>query len=170
MQCIIPSHRNNLHSFAAVVNCGTLPEVSHGSFSLSSGTGHDSVATYSCDTGYVLEGSSTRQCQANEGWSGVQPICKRVFTLICQIFFSCIYIKLCIGRCSALSSPTNGVVLSPNPPAVQGDRAFFSCNADYELIGATTSTCQANGLWSTSPPTCECEMCMHAHDNLRAQI
>ena len=64
----------------------------------------------------------------------------------------------------------NGVVLSPTLPAVQGDRAIFSCDADYELIGATSSTCQENGQWSSSPPTCECEIvCMHLTIIMRAQ-
>ena len=31
---------------------------------------------YVCDEGYQLKGPAYRQCQANEKWSGEQPICE----------------------------------------------------------------------------------------------
>ena len=35
-----------------------------------------STATYSCDTGYVVEGQATRMCQADGTWSGSEPTCR----------------------------------------------------------------------------------------------
>ena len=37
--------------------------------------GVGSVATHSCDHGYVLNGSSTRTCQSDRSWSGAAPVC-----------------------------------------------------------------------------------------------
>ena len=34
-----------------------------------------SVATYTCNDGYVFNGDSTRTCQADGTWSGDKPIC-----------------------------------------------------------------------------------------------
>ena len=35
----------------------------------------NSVATYSCNTGYTLTGDATRTCQGNSTWSGAIPTC-----------------------------------------------------------------------------------------------
>ena len=60
------------------------------------------------------------------------------------------------GMCDTLRVPPNGQVSVSNQP-VEGDIARFSCYTGYQLIGAVSSTCLANGQWSFQPPTCECE-------------
>ena len=39
----------------------------------------NSVATYSCNPGYVLEGGATRLCLLDGSWGGQAPLCKREF-------------------------------------------------------------------------------------------
>ena len=39
------------------------------------GSSPGSVATYTCNDGYVLVGDSTRTCQATGTWSGEDPQC-----------------------------------------------------------------------------------------------
>ena len=56
-------------------------------------------------------------------------------------------------QCDALSDPDNGAV-SVTGTGV-GDTATYTCDDGYELIGSSTRTCQSNGDWSGSPPTCE---------------
>ncbi len=34
-----------------------------------------STATYTCDTGYTLSGSSSRTCRDNGSWSSPEPLC-----------------------------------------------------------------------------------------------
>ena len=42
-----------------------------------------SVATYSCNTGYLLKGVLNRTCQVDGQWSDVMPFCSRKFALGC---------------------------------------------------------------------------------------
>ena len=59
----------------SVVNCGAL-EVPTQSLVTVADTVFGSVATYTCDTGYNLNGDDTRTCQADGTWSGVEPTCE----------------------------------------------------------------------------------------------
>ena len=38
---------------------------------------YNQTVRFKCLEGYILEGPKTRICQANQTWSGIQPICKR---------------------------------------------------------------------------------------------
>ena len=55
--------------------------------------------------------------------------------------------------CGQLPDPTNGLVTLTG--AVLGSTATYSCDTGFNLVGSTLRTCQANGLWSGSAPTCE---------------
>ena len=55
--------------------------------------------------------------------------------------------------CPTLADPVNGSVSLEGTGV--GDMASYSCNTGYELIGDDTRTCQADGSWSGSPPTCQ---------------
>ena len=55
--------------------------------------------------------------------------------------------------CNALTSPSNGQV--SHPDGTFGQNATYSCNTGYILVGDSTRTCQATGVWSGSAPTCQ---------------
>ena len=55
--------------------------------------------------------------------------------------------------CHKLSDPANGRVIVN--ARVVGDVATYHCDDGYELIGDDVQTCQLNGTWLGSPPTCE---------------
>ena len=58
------------------VMCQSL-SLTNGTISYSDPTlGEGSVATHSCDTGYTLNGGSTRTCQTDGTWNGSAPICE----------------------------------------------------------------------------------------------
>ena len=72
------SHKSVCHvvsHFLAVMDCGLLTDPANGKVSHTAGTTFRQTATYSCDTGYILVGDSTRSCQATGLWSGSIPIC-----------------------------------------------------------------------------------------------
>ena len=61
----------------SVVDCGPLVHPRNGRVNTDSGTTYNSVATYSCNEGYYLNGSASRTCMANMEWSPLAPTCDR---------------------------------------------------------------------------------------------
>ena len=72
------------------LTCEVLSSPTNGGFSIEAGPnslsgGLGSVATYTCDPGYALEGQGTRTCEDTNGgtvtmgtWSGAQPSCNGI--------------------------------------------------------------------------------------------
>ena len=58
------------------VTCPSLTVPDRGALDLSTTT-VGSVASYTCDTGYVLVGPSERVCQSSMTWTGSDPVCNR---------------------------------------------------------------------------------------------
>ena len=49
-------------------------------------------------------------------------------------------------------NPANGMVsFSATTP---GSSATYTCNTGYQLVGTSPRTCQSDGTWSGSDPTC----------------
>ena len=96
------------------------------------------VATYTCAAGYSMLGSNTRTCQADGTWSGSEPTCT-------------------IVTCP-LPSATSPLAVSA-PDITYKSVATYICAAGYSMLGSNTRTCQADGLWSGSDPTCSIVTC-----------
>lgn len=60
----------------AAVDCGPLPIPRNGAL-FGDLTVFPNEAKFSCDPGYILDGSYARKCQANGTWNGMETICKR---------------------------------------------------------------------------------------------
>jgi len=91
-----------------------------------------SIASYICDSGYSMTGASTRTCQSDGTWSGTPPIC----TLV---------------DCGTAPSISNGTLLNAYATTYDST-ASYTCATGYLFSSlATTSTCQADGTWSTAP-------------------
>ena len=60
-----------------------------------SSTTYNSVVTYTCDTGYTVQGANSRTCQATGQWSGSVPQCDRklvmYYFLLHSVLTSCEY-------------------------------------------------------------------------------
>lgn len=59
------------------VTCGELQDPENGRVSINSDI-FDSLALYTCDSGYMISGEVLRRCQANAMWSGEAPMCPRM--------------------------------------------------------------------------------------------
>lgn len=116
----------------------TLDAPANGSVDRTDGRTGD-VASYSCAAGYSLVGDRSRTCQPDGTWSGAAPTCMA-------------------NRCTPdLVAPANGSV--SHTTRRTGQSATFSCDAGYTLVGSATVTCQPDGTWSASSPTCMANPC-----------
>ena len=76
---------------------------------------------------------------------------------VCTLY---IYIHIStVVDCNALPDPTNGQVSITG--TTFGETATYSCNTGYNLVGDNTRTCQADGMWSGSEPTCQSMMLLY---------
>ena len=57
-------------------------------------------------------------------------------------------------NCGTLANPANGQV-SHTVGTTFGRASTYTCNTGYNLVGGSTRTCQATGVWSGSAPTCQ---------------
>ena len=57
-------------------------------------------------------------------------------------------------NCSILNNLANGQV-SHTAGVAFGQTATYSCDTGYNLVGDSTRTCLAGGVWSGSEPTCQ---------------
>ncbi len=58
-----------------MTDCTALDDPANGQVTESPNTLEDSIATYSCNVGYDLNGDETRTC-FNSGWGGEAPTCQ----------------------------------------------------------------------------------------------
>ncbi|WAR09791.1 CSMD1-like protein [Mya arenaria] len=118
------------------VNCGSPGTPQNGSFVLLNGaTTYESLVQYSCNSGFNLSGSETRECLADGSWSGLLPVCNIVY-------------------CNAPIEPQNGSVTTPGGTAFQ-QQAFYECNDGFVLNGSLISTCNSTALWDATSPICD---------------
>ncbi|XP_037529737.1 CUB and sushi domain-containing protein 3 isoform X2 [Rhipicephalus sanguineus] len=94
-----------------------------------------SSVEYSCESGYELEGLSTRVCQSSGRWSGQAPNC----TLV---------------DCGNPSVISNGRGLIMNGTTTFGSMVEYECLHDFKLIGDAIRTCGEDGHWSGQEPRC----------------
>ncbi|KAI8494281.1 hypothetical protein Bbelb_280410 [Branchiostoma belcheri] len=125
-----------------LIVCPTLSNPSNGGVSYSSRYYGD-VASYSCDTGYSLNGSSSRTCQRTWTWSESEPTCLVV-------------------ECPALSNPSNGGVSYSS--RYYGDVASYSC--PYCLAGSWTDWFNRDQPWGDE----DNEMLTHLRQDYPGQI
>jgi CUB/sushi domain-containing protein len=121
----------------AIKNCGALTGPTNGSVTATVTT-YGSTGTYACNAGYNVTGAATRSCQADGTWSGTAPTCAP-------------------KDCGGLTAPANGGVSAP--VTTFGSTATYSCMMGYGPSGSATRTCQADGTWSGTAPTCVIANC-----------
>ncbi|XP_061471564.1 beta-2-glycoprotein 1 [Rhineura floridana] len=106
---------------------------------------YQSLVSFSCDAGYILQGHKTSQCLADGQWSEKLPECQSV---ICppppvSPFGALFYLRL---------KPGNILVFQ--------DVVKFECLSPLALFGNETAKCLANGSWSALPE-CRSVQCPH---------
>ncbi|NWT00137.1 LYAM3 protein, partial [Mionectes macconnelli] len=103
------------------LNCSHL----HGNFTFGS------TCVFSCQTGFVLKGSETRECTATGTWTGDTPQCKG----------------------TVASRELNCSHLHGN--FTFGSTCGFSCQTGFVLMGPESRECTGMGTWTAHAPRCE---------------
>ena len=63
------------------------------------------------------------------------------------------------GDCGATHAPANARTSTSGTTV--GHTVTYMCNSGYKLMGNSTRTCQSNGQWSGSQPSCARELAVH---------
>ncbi|XP_065899331.1 uncharacterized protein [Dysidea avara] len=109
------------------IQCNTsLSSPSNGEVSCNS-TGvsrYEDQCSFSCDPGYELTGSSTRQCLSNESWSGVDVTCD-------------------ILHCNNLTSTIENSILVNDCGCEFGSVCSLGCETGYRPVGNNMFTCDS---------------------------
>ena len=110
----------------AVVQCTNLSSPTNGNVSCNSTDvcRYEDQCSFSCDPGYELTGSSSRQCLSNGSWSGSDVTCA---ILCCDNFTDTI---------SVVNS-----VLANDCGSEFGSVCSVGCNTGYRAVGNDTFTC-----------------------------
>uniref|UniRef100_H2Z8I6 Uncharacterized protein n=2 Tax=Ciona savignyi TaxID=51511 RepID=H2Z8I6_CIOSA len=96
-----------------------------------------SSCTFTCDRGYEVVGSSRVVCNRDQSWSNNVPLCNRV---TCD---SSLTIFLTNGEVSCAEFN------------FYSSQCSYKCNQGFNLVGSSTSTCQADGSWTAGKPECQ---------------
>ena len=89
-----------------VIDCGRVQHPNNGSVVFTE-TVFTSSVTYSCDSGFLLIGDSTRVCQEEGQWSGDEPVCEGTLNINCIVFANCLQKIKHITPHAVFSSFTN---------------------------------------------------------------
>ena len=66
------------------MSCKNLNSPTHGSVA-GNGVSYKSVKTLTCNLGYILEGSKSRECLSNGSWSGTAGTCTGKMLHVCWL-------------------------------------------------------------------------------------
>uniref|UniRef100_A0AAQ4NQP8 CUB and Sushi multiple domains 3a n=1 Tax=Gasterosteus aculeatus aculeatus TaxID=481459 RepID=A0AAQ4NQP8_GASAC len=134
-----------------IISCGDVPTPSNGK-RIGTQTTFGASAIFSCDLGYVLTGSTVRECLLSGLWSGTETHCLGKRGL--NVFFVTIP-----GHCGLPEQIVNGQVIGEN--FGYRDTVVYQCNPGFRLIGSSVRICQQDHNWSGQLPVCISITCGH---------
>uniref|UniRef100_A0A8C3S8A7 p-selectin n=1 Tax=Chelydra serpentina TaxID=8475 RepID=A0A8C3S8A7_CHESE len=110
----------------------------HGDFT------YNSTCSFSCNMGFVRNGSETLECTALGQWTGRPPLCE-------------------VMRCPKLRGLEPVLVNCSHPLGSfsYGSVCRFRCTQGYFLNGTSRVQCQPDGHWSDKMPACQGTLFCH---------
>ena len=116
--------------------CSSLQAPENGFIDTSGGCcGVGSQVRFSCRSSYQLSGAAVLQCLSNAQWNNQVPSCVQVV-------------------CPNVGILQNGDISVSGIDGQVGTKLTFTCKPGYTLSGSSMITCQGDGQWSDSVPTC----------------
>ncbi|XP_076804760.1 sushi, von Willebrand factor type A, EGF and pentraxin domain-containing protein 1-like [Clavelina lepadiformis] len=105
--------------------------------------GVGTFVTFGCNRGFEFRGDQTSLCQANGQFSPYSNECRRRAP------------PGPVRACPAPIAPPNGN-FGPNQVLwTTGNTVTYTCNTGFVLNGSPIATCQADGTYTSNPPTCQ---------------
>jgi len=132
IRCTKDSTWNNSKPVCKALMCGQPPQVPHGKVEGADFHWGASIS-YSCLDGFQPSHSAILSCEGHGVWKGEVPQCLPVF-------------------CGDPGTPAEGR-LSGKSFTFKSE-VFFQCKSPFLLVGSSRRTCQADGTWSGTQPTC----------------
>ncbi|GCC29611.1 hypothetical protein chiPu_0008054 [Chiloscyllium punctatum] len=112
--------------------CPTPQDTDSGRYDLN-GITYLSTVSYTCNSGYQLQGPSTLTCNSTGQWNSTAPVCE-------------------IISCGLPPTLPNAFIIGNN--FTFGSSISYGCKEGYTLIGSESKKCLANGEWSVSATQC----------------
>ena len=150
--------------FHLQVACPDLTNPTNGMVTCSLGDDGDptegDTCSYTCNTGYVLNGYAMRTCGSDGMWNGSESTCigNNAFIIFNMQNNHILYL-FPEDTCPMLTDPTNGMItcsLGADGAPTDGDTCSYTCNTGYEIqSGDTTRTCGSDMMWSGTEIVCE---------------
>uniref|UniRef100_A0AAY4CUY3 CUB and Sushi multiple domains 3a n=1 Tax=Denticeps clupeoides TaxID=299321 RepID=A0AAY4CUY3_9TELE len=122
-----------------IISCGQLPTPPSGK-KIGTQTSFGATAIFTCDAGYMLVGSTVRECLSSGLWSGTETRCLA-------------------GHCGVPEPIVNGQVIGEN--FGYRDTVVYQCSPGYRLIGSSVRICYQDHNWSGELPICVSISCGH---------
>ena len=112
------------HKSSSTVQCTNLTSPANGNISCNSTdvSRYEDQCSFSCDPGYELTGSSSRQCLSDGSWSGSNVTCD-------------------ILHCDRLTDRIDNSVLANDCGSEFRSVCRVECNTGYRAVGNDTFTC-----------------------------
>ncbi|XP_053396028.1 sushi, von Willebrand factor type A, EGF and pentraxin domain-containing protein 1-like [Mercenaria mercenaria] len=116
-------------------DCGPPENITKAVVTTSNGSIENSVATYACENGYAyISGDLQRVCGSDSKWNGSSPAC--------------------IPDCGSPETVTGATAATSNG-SIENSTSTYSCENGYtHTSGDLKRTCDSNGTWSGTLPTC----------------
>ncbi|XP_049608389.1 membrane cofactor protein isoform X3 [Syngnathus scovelli] len=135
--CLSDGSWSNHPPRCIAVTCDPPPKVAQGNFNpLMDVYQYDDIVQYSCDQGYVLNGSKLRHCSDDGQFKPGPPVCVEV-------------------NCRELEIINAEMVSGARPPYGYMASVTFECISGYEMVGSSTVTCDINSRWLPKLPSCK---------------
>ena len=125
-----------------LIVCPAPEEIANGDVKVSAMT-YQSVAVYTCDESYELEGNARLTCESNKQWSSDPPVCNAMM-------------------CEPPDRIQHGEIDYKDLKI--GSVVRYMCNEGYSLSGTEVRRCLANLSYSGVEPTCERITCGEPDD------
>ncbi|VDK72875.1 unnamed protein product [Litomosoides sigmodontis] len=160
--CVLPNgHRNTVKIIVKDMKCTPLANstnlrIIYTSSHLFVGT----VAQFSCESGFYVDGSRSSTCLSPGKWSHSLPNCRALQCpplVITNSEMKAVVTTFRAGgvKCRTPKVPSNGVIVGEVKDEYSvREVVVFECKGGYMLTGIDYSVCQASGNWTPTDVKC----------------